>query len=61
MTKLHGIPTKNGTKRKRETVLILEDIEDTKELLQLTYENLVAYSRPLIQFKTSVLGGDSNR
>ena len=59
MTKLHGIPTKNGTKRKRETVLILEDIEDTKELLQLTYENLVAYSRPLIQFKTSVLGGDS--
>lgn len=59
MTKLHGIPTKNGTKRKRETVLILEDVEDTKELLQLTYENLVAYSRPLIQFKTSVLGGDS--
>jgi len=59
MTKLYGIPMKNGSKRKRETVLILEDIEDPKELLQATYENLVEYSRPLIQFKTSVLGGDS--
>lgn len=59
MTKLYGIPMKNGSKRKRETVLILEDIEDPKELLQATYENLVGYSRPLIQFKTSVLGGDS--
>lgn len=59
MTALYGIPMKNGRKRKRETVLILEDIEDPKELLQATYENLVEYSRPLIQFKTSVLGGDS--
>lgn len=59
MTKLFGIPMKNGSKRKRETVLILEDIEDPRELLQATYENLVEYSRPLIQFKTSVLGGDS--
>ena len=59
MTKLYGIPMKNGSKRKRETVLILEDIEDPRELLQATYENLVEYSRPLIQFKTSVLGGDS--
>ena len=59
MTKLYGIPMKNGSKRKRETVLILEDIEEPKELLQATYENLVEYSRPLIQFKTSVLGGDS--
>lgn len=59
MTALYGIPTKSGTKRKRETVLILEDIEDTKELLQATYENLVEYSRPLIQFKTTVLGADS--
>lgn len=59
MTALYGIPMKNGSKRKRETVLILEDIEDPKELLQATYENLVEYSRPLIQFKTSVLGGDS--
>lgn len=59
MTTLYGIPMKNGSKRKRETVLILEDIEDPRELLQATYENLVEYSRPLIQFKTSVLGGDS--
>lgn len=59
MTALYGIPMKNGIKRKRETVLILEDIEDPRELLQATYENLVEYSRPLIQFKTSVLGGDS--
>lgn len=59
MTALYGLPTKSGTKRKRETVLILEDIEDTKELLKATYENLVEYSRPLIQFKTTVLGADS--
>lgn len=59
MTALYGMPTKSGTKRKRETVLILEDIEDAKELLQVTYENLVEYSRPLIQFKTTVLGADS--
>lgn len=59
MTALYGIPMKNGSKRKRETVLIFEDIEDPRELLQATYENLVEYSRPLIQFKTSVLGGDS--
>lgn len=59
MTALYGMPTKSGTKRKRETVLILEDIEDAKELLRATYENLVEYSRPLIQFKTTVLGADS--
>ncbi|OJG13003.1 minor structural protein 3 [Enterococcus asini] len=59
MTALYGIPMKNGSKRKRETVLILEDIEDPAELLQATYENLVEYSRPLIQFKTSILGGDA--
>lgn len=59
MTALYGIPMKNGSKRKRETVLILEDIEDPVELLQATYENLVEYSRPLIQFKTSILGGDA--
>jgi phage minor structural protein len=58
MTALYGIPMKSGNKRKRETILVLEDIEDPEELLQATYENLVEYSRPLIQFKTSVLGGD---
>lgn len=59
MTALYGMPTKSGAKRKRETVLIFDDIEDPKELLQATYENLVEYSRPLIQFKTNVLGADS--
>lgn len=59
MTALYGMPTKGGAKRKRETVLIFDDIEDPKELLQATYENLVEYSRPLIQFKTNVLGADS--
>lgn len=59
MTKLYGMPTKSGTKRKRESVLILEDIEDPKELIKATYEALVDYSRPYIQFKTSVLGSDT--
>lgn len=59
MTALYGMPTKSGAKRKRETVLIFDDIEDPKELLQATYENLVEYSHPLIQFKTNVLGADS--
>lgn len=59
MTSLYGIPTKNGQKRKREAVLILEDVENEEELLQMSYENLIAYSRPLMQFKTSILGGDS--
>lgn len=59
MTKLYGIPTKSGARRKRESVLILEDIEDPKELIKATYEALVDYSRPYIQFKTSVLGSDT--
>lgn len=59
MTKLYGMPTKSGARRKRESVLILEDIEDPKELIKATYEALVDYSRPYIQFKTSVLGSDT--
>lgn len=59
MTARLGIPGKDGSMRKREQVVIFEDIEDPKELLQATYEQLIATSRPLVQFKTSVLGGDA--
>lgn len=58
MTELYGIPTKNGKRRKREKVEIFEDCEDPVELIKLTYQALVSYSRPLIQFKTTVFGGD---
>lgn len=58
MTRLYGIPMKNGNMRKRETVKIFEDIEDPEELLKATYEYLLECSRPLIQFRTTVLGGD---
>lgn len=58
MTALFGIPSKKGM-RKREQVVIFEDIEDPKELLQATYEKLLETCRPLVQFKTSVLGGDT--
>lgn len=58
MTALFGIPSKKGM-RKREQVVIFEDIEDQEELLQATYEKLLETCRPLVQFKTSVLGGDT--
>lgn len=58
MTELYGIPTKDGKRRKREKVEIFEDCEDPVELIKLTYQALVSYSRPLIQFKTTVFGGD---
>lgn len=58
MTALYGIPTKDGKRRKREKVEIFEDCEDPVELIKLTYQALVSYSRPLIQFKTTVFGGD---
>lgn len=58
MTALFGIPSKKGM-RKREQVVIFEDIEDPNELLQATYEKLLETCRPLVQFKTSVLGGDT--
>ncbi|MBS7132551.1 MAG: phage tail protein [Clostridium sp.] len=57
MTTNYGIPTKNGKRRKREKVEIFEDCEDPVELIKLTYQALVSYSRPLIQFKTTVFGG----
>lgn len=59
LTKIYGIPQKDGTMKKRETVVIFEDEEDPKELLKKTYAQLQALSRPLIQFKTTVLNGDA--
>lgn len=59
LTRIYGIPQKDGTMRKRETVVIFEDEEDPKELLKKTYTQLQALSRPLIQFKTTVLNGDA--
>ena len=59
LTQIYGIPQKDGTMRKRETVVIFEDEEDPKELLKKTYTQLQALSRPLIQFKTTVLNGDA--
>lgn len=57
-TKLYGIPSKTGKLLKREKVFIFEDIEDPKELLEATYETLLEYSRPLVQFKTTVTTAD---
>lgn len=59
MTEKYGIPTKSGKRRKREKVEIFEDCEDPGELIQLTYQALISYSRPLVQFKTTVFGGDA--
>lgn len=59
MTKLYGIPTKDGEMRKREKVSIFEDEEDINSLLEQTYTELVECSRPLVQFKTTVTGADS--
>ncbi|MGC6767236.1 phage tail spike protein [Enterococcus sp. LJL51] len=59
MTKLYGIPLKNGTMRRREKVIQFDDEDDAKNLLQRTYQSLVEYSRPLVQFKTQTLESDS--
>ncbi|OTO71266.1 MULTISPECIES: phage tail spike protein [unclassified Enterococcus] len=59
MTEKYGIPTKSGNRRKREKVEIFEDCEDPYQLIKLTYEALVSYSRPLVQFKSTVFGGDA--
>lgn len=56
MTAKFGIPTKNGGMRKREKVVIFEDIEDAEELLQATYEALVETNRPLVQFRSKIIG-----
>lgn len=59
MTAKYGIPKKNGTMRKREGVIVFEDIEDNETLLLNTYNALVEMSRPLVQFKTQVFNGDA--
>lgn len=59
MTQKYGIPLKNGGMRKREGVVIFEDIEDQSQLLSKTYEVLIEKSRPLVQFKSEVLSGDA--
>lgn len=58
MTAKYGIPTKNGKRRKREKVVIFEDCEEPTELIQLTYQELVNCSRPLVQFKSTIFGSD---
>lgn len=58
MTAKYGIPTKNGKRRKREKVVIFEDCEDPVELIQLTYQELVNCSRPMVQFKATIFGAD---
>lgn len=59
MTAQYGIPLKNGLMRKREGVVVFDDIEDKSTLLLNTYNALLEISRPLVQFKTEVLSGDS--
>lgn len=58
LTKIYGIPQKDGTMRKRETVVIFEDEEEPSELIKKTYDQLQLLSRPLMQFKTTVMNGD---
>lgn len=58
MTKQYGIPLSNGNMRRREKVIIFDDEEDAEKLLQKTYQALIDYSRPLVQFKTEILDGD---
>ncbi|EON3043318.1 phage tail spike protein [Enterococcus hirae] len=57
-TQKYGIPQKDGSMRKRETVVVFDDIEDPEELLKNTYATLVESARPLVQFKAEVVGGD---
>ena len=59
MTKIYGIPTKNGGMRKREKVTIFDDEEDENILLEKTYSELVECSRPLVQFSADVDGADT--
>ncbi|MGX7202398.1 hypothetical protein BCR22_07415 [Enterococcus plantarum] len=58
MTKLYGIPTKDGKMRKREKVVVFDDEEDKKSLLINTYSELIECSRPLVQFKATITEGD---
>lgn len=58
LTQLYGIPQKDGSMRKRESVVIFEDEESPAEVLKKTYQQLKLLSRPLIQFKSKVLDGE---
>lgn len=58
MTKEYGIPS-NGEMLPRKSVIVFDDVEDASELLQKTYDQLVHYCRPLVQFRTEILGSDS--
>lgn len=57
-TQKYGIPQKDGSMRKRETVVVFDDIDDPTELLKSTYSTLIDSARPLVQFKAEVTGGD---
>lgn len=59
MTQQYGIPLKNGGMRKREKVITFDDEENPEKLLQATYDALIECARPLVQFKTEILGGDT--
>lgn len=58
MTQEYGIPD-NDRMLPRKQVVIFDDIEEPNELLQKTYETLLYYCRPLVQFSTEVLGSDA--
>lgn len=57
MTQEYGIPS-NGKMLPRKTVVVFDDVENAEELLRKTYDQLAYYSRPLVQFKTEILGAD---
>lgn len=58
MTQEYGIPD-NDRMLPRKQVVIFDDIEEPNELLQKTYETLLYYCRPLVQFSTEILGSDA--
>ncbi|MFI3620753.1 phage tail spike protein [Vagococcus fluvialis] len=58
LTQLYGIPQKDGSMRKRESVVIFEDEESPAGVLKKTYQQLKLLSRPLIQFRSKVLDGE---
>lgn len=58
LTQLYGIPQKDGSMRKRESVVIFEDEESPAKVLKKTYQQLKLLSRPLIQFRSKVLDGE---
>lgn len=58
MTQEYGIPD-NGRMLPRKQVVVFDDIEEPNELLQKTYETLLYYCRPLVQFSTEILGSDA--